>query len=65
MSGPATLPCFKAYDIRGRIPTELNRELVVTIARAYAAWLKPRSRRGRLRHPPRRAPSSRRRFARG
>jgi len=43
MSGPATLPCFKAYDIRGRIPSELNRELVVTIARAYAAWLKPRS----------------------
>jgi phosphomannomutase len=43
MSGPATLPCFKAYDIRGRIPSELNRELVVAIARAYAAWLKPRS----------------------
>ena len=43
MSGPTTLPCFKAYDIRGRIPTELNRELVVTIARAYAAWLKPKS----------------------
>jgi phosphomannomutase len=43
MSGPDTLPCFKAYDIRGRIPTELNRELVVTIARAYAAWLKPKS----------------------
>jgi phosphomannomutase len=43
MSDPTTLPCFKAYDIRGRIPTELNRELVVTIARAYAAWLKPRS----------------------
>jgi phosphomannomutase len=43
MSGSATLPCFKAYDIRGRIPTELNRELVVTIARAFAAWLKPKS----------------------
>jgi phosphomannomutase len=43
MSGPSALPCFKAYDIRGRIPTELNRELVVTIARAYAAWLKPKS----------------------
>ena len=43
MSGPATLACFKAYDIRGRIPSELNRELVVTIARAYAAWLKPKS----------------------
>ena len=43
MSGPGTLPCFKAYDIRGRIPTELNRELVVTIARAYALWLQPKS----------------------
>jgi hypothetical protein len=36
-------PCFKAYDIRGRIPTELNRELVVSIARAFAAWLKPKT----------------------
>jgi phosphomannomutase len=43
MSGSTPLPCFKAYDIRGRIPTELNRELVVTIARAYAAWLQPRT----------------------
>jgi phosphomannomutase len=42
MSGADNLSCFKAYDIRGRIPTELNRELVVTIARAYAAWLKPK-----------------------
>jgi phosphomannomutase len=43
MGGPLRLPCFKAYDIRGRIPTELNRELVVTIARAYAAWLRPKA----------------------
>ena len=43
MSGPERLPCFKAYDIRGRIPTELNRELVVRIARAFAAWLKPKT----------------------
>jgi phosphomannomutase len=43
MSGSSRLSCFKAYDIRGRIPTELNRELVVTIARAYAAWLKPKT----------------------
>ncbi len=41
MSGESPLRCFKAYDIRGRIPTELNRELVVAIARAYADWLKP------------------------
>jgi phosphomannomutase len=43
MSAQATLTCFKAYDIRGRIPTELNRDLVVAIARAYAAWLKPKT----------------------
>ena len=42
MNGPAALSCFKAYDVRGRIPTELNRELVADIARAYAAWLKPK-----------------------
>ncbi len=43
MSAPATLPCFKAYDIRGRIPSELDRDIVITIAKAYASWLKPRS----------------------
>jgi phosphomannomutase len=43
MSGSDSLPCFKAYDIRGRIPNELNRDLVVTIARAFASWLKPKS----------------------
>jgi phosphomannomutase len=43
MAEPQVLSCFKAYDIRGRIPTELNRELVVAIARAYAQWLKPKS----------------------
>src|SRR5262245_33292386 len=43
MSAPATLSCFKAYDIRGRIPSELNRDLVVSIAKAYAAWLKPKT----------------------
>jgi phosphomannomutase/phosphomannomutase/phosphoglucomutase len=42
MSATDRLACFKAYDIRGRIPTELNREMVGTIARAYASWLKPR-----------------------
>jgi phosphomannomutase len=42
MSATERLTCFKAYDIRGRIPGELNPALVETIARAYAAWLKPR-----------------------
>ncbi len=33
---------FKAYDVRGRIPDELNPDAVYHIGRAYAAWLKPR-----------------------
>jgi phosphomannomutase / phosphoglucomutase len=31
-----TLKCFKAYDIRGRLPDELNEELAYRIGRAYA-----------------------------
>lgn len=34
--------CFKAYDVRGRIPDELNPESVYAIGRAYAEWLKPK-----------------------
>lgn len=36
------LACFKAYDIRGRIPDELNLDLAYRIARAYAAFLDAR-----------------------
>ena len=36
------LACFKAYDIRGRIPDELNEELAWRIGRAYAELLQPR-----------------------
>jgi len=36
-----SLTSFKAYDIRGRIPGELNEELVYDIARAYAAFVRP------------------------
>jgi phosphomannomutase len=36
------LSAFKAYDIRGRIPDELNPQLVYLIGRAYAAFVKPR-----------------------
>ena len=32
---------FKAYDVRGRIPDELNPEAVYRIGRAYADFLKP------------------------
>ncbi len=34
--------CFKAYDVRGRVPGELNPESVYRIGRAYAEWLRPR-----------------------
>jgi phosphomannomutase len=33
---------FKAYDVRGRIPDELNPDAVYRIGRAYAAWLQPK-----------------------
>jgi len=32
-----SLPCFKAYDIRGKVPDELNPELAVKIGRSFAA----------------------------
>lgn len=32
---------FKAYDIRGRIPDEINEDLAYGIGRAYAAFVKP------------------------
>ena len=35
------LSCFKAYDIRGRIPDELNEDIAYRIGRAYAEFLKP------------------------
>jgi phosphomannomutase len=35
------LRCFKAYDIRGRIPDELNESLAYQIGQAYAAFVKP------------------------
>ncbi len=36
------LPCFKAYDIRGRVPEELDHRLAYRIGRAYAEYLGPR-----------------------
>jgi len=35
------LSCFKAYDIRGRVPDDLNEDLCYRIGRAYAAFLSP------------------------
>ena len=40
MSG--AISCFKAYDLRGRIPDELNEEIAYRVGRAYASWLKPK-----------------------
>jgi phosphomannomutase len=35
------IKCFKAYDLRGRIPDELNEDIAYRVGRGYAAWLKP------------------------
>lgn len=35
------LNCFKAYDIRGRIPDQLNDDIAYRIGRAYAVYLQP------------------------
>jgi len=35
------LACFKAYDIRGRIPDEINEEMAYKIGKAYATLLSP------------------------
>ncbi|MDA8160896.1 MAG: phosphomannomutase [Desulfobacteraceae bacterium] len=37
------LPCFKAYDIRGRYPEELNEDLAYFIGQACAGCLKPKA----------------------
>ncbi len=37
-----TPPCFKAYDIRGKVPDELNPELARKIGRSFSAVFKPR-----------------------
>jgi phosphomannomutase/phosphomannomutase/phosphoglucomutase len=37
----SSLDSFKAYDIRGRIPDEINESLAYDIGRAYAAFVKP------------------------
>jgi phosphomannomutase len=34
-----SIPCFKAYDIRGKVPGELNKELAYNIGRAYTKLL--------------------------
>ena len=43
MGGTMTteITCFKAYDIRGRVPDQLNEDIAYRIGRAYAALLSP------------------------
>ena len=36
------LSCFKAYDIRGQLGTELDEKIAYRIGRAYAEFLKPK-----------------------
>lgn len=35
--------CFKAYDIRGKVPSELNADLAYKIGRTYATYLKAKT----------------------
>jgi len=39
----AELTCFKAYDIRGQLGTELDEEIAYRIGRAYAEFLDPKT----------------------
>jgi phosphomannomutase len=39
---PAKISGFKAYDFRGRIPSEINPGVAYRIGRAYAEFLKPK-----------------------
>jgi phosphomannomutase len=36
------ITCFKAYDVRGRVPDQLNEEIARRIGRAFAEVVKPR-----------------------
>jgi phosphomannomutase len=35
------LYCFRAHDVRGRVPDELDEELAYKVGRAYATFLNP------------------------
>ncbi len=35
------ITCFKAYDVRGRVPDQLNEDIAYRIGRAYAEIVKP------------------------
>ena len=42
MTAMTPITCFKAYDVRGRVPEELNEDVVYRIGRAYAEFVNPR-----------------------
>src|SRR5262249_51973627 len=37
------ISCFKAYDVRGRVPEDLDEDIAYRIGRGYAAFVKPRT----------------------
>jgi len=39
---PISISGFKAYDLRGRIPTELNEDVAYRVGRAYAQFVGPK-----------------------
>ena len=38
-----TINCFKAYDVRGRVPEDLDEAIAYRIGRAYAEFIKPKT----------------------
>ncbi|MEJ2365638.1 MAG: phosphomannomutase, partial [Deltaproteobacteria bacterium] len=38
-----SLPCFKAYDVRGRVPDQLDEKLARRIGMAFAAHFTPKT----------------------
>ncbi|WP_439106663.1 phosphomannomutase [Congregibacter sp.] len=36
------ITCFKAYDVRGQVPNQLNEDIALRIGRAYAEVIKPK-----------------------
>ena len=36
-----SINCFKAYDVRGRVPEDLDEDIAYRIGRAYAAFIEP------------------------
>jgi len=37
------ITCFKAYDVRGRVPAELDEDIAYRIGRGYAAFVEPKT----------------------